>query len=234
MDRRILCVRHEADPTDDRITAWCAAHGIRADIRRPYLGDALGGITDDLAGVVVYGGTYNAYDSDKHPFLTEEYRMIDATMQAQVPLLGLCQGAQMIAHHMGAFAGAPAHGSHEFGYYEVTPTDAGQDLLPQPMHFTQAHFHTFDIPGGATHLARSALFENQAFAVDDHVMAFQFHPEQTIPGFQRWQDRGADWGRYEEPGVQDRAEQTRLMHAHDAAQHDWYMAFLDRYFGGAA
>lgn len=234
MDKRILCVRHEADPTDDRITAWCAQQGLQADIRRPFLGDGLGGITDDLAGVVVYGGIYNAYDTEKHPFLADEYRLIDAAMQACVPLLGLCQGAQMIAHHMGAFAGAPGHGNHEFGYYEITPTDAGRDVLPTPMHVTQAHFHTFDIPSGATHLARSALFENQAFAVDEHVMAFQFHPEQTIPGFTRWQDRGADWGRYSEPGVQERAEQTRLMHAHDTTQHIWFMAFLNRFFGDAA
>lgn len=233
MDKRILCVRHEADPTDDRVTAWCGAQGMIADIRRPFLGDTLGGITDDLAGVVIYGGNYNAYDTDTHLFLTEEYRILDAAMKGDVPLLGLCQGAQMIAHHLGAFAGAPEHGHHEFGYYEVTPTEAGAHLLPEPLHVTQAHFHTFDIPKGATHLARSSLFENQAFSVGDTVMALQFHPEQTIPGFQRWQARGHEWGRYEEPGVQSEAEQTRLMHAHDAAQHAWFMGFLDDFFGGS-
>ena len=231
---RILCVRHEADPTDDRITTWCAENGVTADIRRPFQGDTLGHITDDLAGVAIYGGNYNAYDTALHPFLHEEYRIIDAAMQAGIPLLGLCQGAQMIAHHMGAFAGAPGHSNHEFGYYEVTPTTAGTGWLPKPMHFTQAHFHTFDIPDGATHLASSALFKNQAFSVGGTVMAFQFHPEQTRSGFGRWMERGDDWGRYDEPGVQSKEEQTRLMHAHDAAQHAWFMGFLDRFFGGAA
>ncbi|MEL6451648.1 MAG: glutamine amidotransferase [Pseudomonadota bacterium] len=233
MDKRILCVRHGDGPMDDRITTWGGANGVRIDARRPWRGDTLGEVTDDLAGVVVYGGNYNAYDSDKHPFLREEYRMIDAALKADVPLLGLCQGAQMIAHHMGAFAGAPDHGIHEFGYYEVTPTTAGQTVLPQPMHFTQAHFHTFGIPDGATHLARSAHFENQAFSVGNRVMAFQFHPEQTIAGFQRWQARGDDWGRYGLPGVQDKDVQTALMLEHDAAQGAWFTAFLDRFFGAA-
>lgn len=228
---RILCVRHEADPTDDRITTWCAENGITADIRRPFQGDTLGDITDDLAGVAVYGGTYNAYDNALHPFLNEEYRMIDAAMTAGVPLLGLCQGAQMIAHHMGAFAGDPGHGQHEFGYYEVTPTAAGRDWLPMPMHFTQAHFHTFDTPHGGTHLASSALFANQAFSVQDKVMALQFHPEQTQAGFGRWMARGDDWDRYGKPGVQAKDEQRRLMAEHDAAQHRWFMGFLDRFFG---
>ncbi len=230
---RILCIRHEADPTDDRITRWCADNHVTADIRRPFRGEDLGGITDDLAGVVVYGGNYNAYDSAKHPFLRKEYEMIDAAMQSNIPLLGICQGAQMIAHHMGAFAGAPEHGLHEFGYYEVVPTDQGKTILPTAHHFTQAHFHTFDVPAGATHLARSETFENQAFSVGKAVMAVQFHPEQTPAGFARWMARGDDWGRYAEPGVQDKDTQTRLMQAHDAAQGAWLTGFLDTFFVGA-
>ena len=233
MDTRLLCLRHGDGPMDDRITTWCGANQVRCDARRAWQGDDLGDITEDLAGVVVYGGTYNAYDTDLHPFLKDEYRIIDAAMRADVPLLGLCQGAQMIAHHMGAFAGAPAHGHHEFGWYEVSPTDEGRDIFPEPLHFAQAHFHTFDIPDGARHLARSALFENQAFAYGDSVMGFQFHPEQTIAGFQRWQARGDDWGTYGKPGVQNRKEQTTLMLAHDAAQGAWFSAFMDRFFAGA-
>lgn len=233
MDKRLLCVRHGDGPMDDRITTWCAVHNVRLDARRPWRGDTLGDITDDLAGVVVYGGNYNAYDTELHPFLNEEYRMIDAAMQADVPLLGLCQGAHMIAHHMGACAGAPAHGTHEFGWYEVTPTKEGTEIFPELLHFAQAHFHTFDLPGGARHLARSALFENQAFAVGERIVGLQFHPEQTIAGFQRWQARGEGLGRYAEPGVQSRAQQTALMLEHDAAQGAWLNDFLNGFLAGA-
>lgn len=234
MDKRLLCLRHGDGPMDDRITTWCGANEVHCDARRAWQGQALGDMADDLIGVVVYGGNYNAYDTDLHPFLNDEYRIIDAAMKADIPLLGICQGAQMIAHHLGAWAGAPAHGNHEFGWYEVTPTAQAGDFLIDPTHFAQAHFHTFDIPTGATHLARSPLFENQAFSVGDRVVGVQFHPEQTVTGFMRWQARADDWGRWSEPGVQDRATQTRLMLEHDAAQGAWMRRFLDRFFGSAA
>ena len=231
MDKRLLCLRHGDGPMDDRITTWCGANQVRCDARRPWQGQDLGEITEDLVGVVVYGGNYNAYDTAKHPFLNHEYRIIDAAMTKGIPLLGICQGAQMIAHHMGAWAGAPNHGNHEFGWYEVIPTQDAGAFLATPTHFVQAHFHTFDIPNGAKHLARSLLFENQAFSVGDTVVGVQFHPEQTVTGFQRWQDRADDWGRWSEPGVQDRETQNRLMIEHDAAQGAWMRQFLDRFFG---
>ena len=228
MPKRILLVRHNAGPYDDRVTNFCALNGFAADIRAPFRGEKLGGVTDDLAGMVVYGGPYNADAADTTPFLNEEYRMIGAVMDAGLPLLGLCQGAQMIAYHLGAFAGAPDHGLHEFGYYEVEPTGADPDFLPGPLHFTQWHFHTFDIPKEAIHLARSAAFENQAFRVGKNVYGLQFHPEQTVEGFRRWQN--IDPGSYTRPGVQTRDRQTALMHEHDAAQAMWFYSFLGQLF----
>ncbi|WP_299613034.1 glutamine amidotransferase [uncultured Tateyamaria sp.] len=234
MDKRLLCLRHGDGPMDDRITTWCGANQIRCDARRAWQGQDAGQITDDVIGVVVYGGIYNANDTRKHPFLNDEYRIIDAAMMAGIPLLGICQGAQMIAHHMGAWAGAPTHGNHEFGWYEVTPTGEAGGFLNAPMHFVQSHFHTFDIPNGATHLARSPLFENQAFRVDDRVVGVQFHPEQTMAGFQRWQVRADEWGRWSEPGVQNLETQNRLMLEHDAAQGAWMRSFLDGFFAARA
>lgn len=228
MAKRVLLIRHGDGPTDDRVVNHCVLGGLTPDIRRPFLGDTLGGITDDLAGAVVYGGIYNAYDSDKHPFLREEYRMIDAVLAAGLPLLGICQGAQMIAHHLGAFAGAPEHDRHEFGYYEVTPTGADAAFMPGPLHLAQWHFHTFDLPQGAVHLARSDAFENQAFRYGANAYGLQFHAEQTIEGFRRWQAKDA--GAFAQPGAQSKAEQTRLMQAHDAAQADWFYGFLNGLF----
>lgn len=230
MEKRVLCVRHSDGPEDDRVTNFCKINGFHADIRRPFRGDALGEVTDDLAGVVVYGGMYNAYDTNLHPFLNEEYRMMRAAIDAKVPLLGLCQGAQMIAHMHGAFAGASENGAREFGCYEVTPTDAGRDVIPEPVHMFQWHFHTFDVPSDGELLASSALFENQAFRIGDLVYGFQGHPENTIEGFRRWQAKASE-DDYAKPGVQTKTVQTELMYRHDAAQADWFYGFLRRHFG---
>ncbi|TNF65096.1 MAG: glutamine amidotransferase [Rhodobacteraceae bacterium] len=226
--RRVVLVRHGDDPPDDRVVTHLLKAGYDPDIRRPFRGDLLGDVTDDVAGTVIYGGPYNAYDAALHPFLNEEYRWIDAALKADIPMLGICQGAQMIAYHLGEWAGAPASGLHEFGYYEITPTGADPDFLPGPLHVVESHYHTFDLPKGAVHLARSESYENQAFRLGDKVYGFQFHPEQTIEGFRRWQETKP--GTYGMPGVQDRETQTRLMLQHDAAQAEWFYGFLERLF----
>ncbi|QBF33676.1 glutamine amidotransferase [Thalassococcus sp. S3] len=227
MMKRVLLVRHDDGPSDDRVMSFLAMNGLRADVRRPFLGDPLGEVTEDLAGTVLYGGMYNAYDTETHPFLNEEYHWIGQMLDAGLPMLGLCQGAQMIAHHQGAWVGAPDHGLHEFGYYEVTPL--AEEFMPRPMHVAQAHFHTFDLPQGAVHLARSETYENQAFQIGEHVFGLQFHPEQTIEGMRRWQSQSTDLT--ERPGAQTRDVMTRLMHMHDETQAIWFYGFLAKLFG---
>jgi GMP synthase (glutamine-hydrolysing) len=127
--------------------------------------------------------------------------------------------------------GPVPEGLHEFGYYPVSPTDRAGDFLPGTLHMAQAHFHTFEIPQGAVHLATSPLVPNQAFRFGANVYALQFHPEVTIEGFRRWQAR--PWAAYGQPGAQTKAEQDRLMVEHDAAQAAWFYGFLGKLFGAA-
>ena len=228
---RVVLVRHGRDPSDDHIVTYLARTGFEVDERYPFDGELLGEMPSDVVATVVYGGNYNAYDSEKHPFLRDEYRWIDQALVRGLPLLGICQGAQMIAHHLGAFAGEPSHGRCEFGYYETVAVEGAEDFLPRPHHFVQAHFHGFDLPDGAQHLARSEVFENQAFEVNERVFGFQFHPEQTRAGFARWQDRGF---LYDRPGAQTRAVQDQLAATHDAAQEAWFMDFLSKWLPAQA
>ncbi len=232
MGKRVLLVRHGHEPADDRVVTWATQAGYEIDTRKPFAGDLLGDVTDDLAGTVIYGGLFNAYDTELHPFLNEEYRWIEACLDANVPMLGLCQGAQQIARHLGAWVGAKPHEIFEFGYHRIDPVPGSDGFLDGPIWVTQAHFHTFDLPEGAVHLARSETYENQAFRYGDHVYGFQFHPEVTIEGFRRWQVGKEEL--YGRPGVQPLEEQTRLMHLHDAAQATWFYGFLDRFLGAAA
>lgn len=236
MNKRVVLVRHGHDPDDDRVHTYVKQAGFIPDVRRPFAGDTLGDVTDDVAATVIYGGMYNAYDAEKHPFLKEEYRWIGAALDAGIPMLGLCQGAQMIAFHEGEWAGPLNPELHEFGYYEVTPTGADPDFMPSALHVTQAHFHTFDLPKAAVHLARSESYENQAFRLGDNVYGFQFHPEVTIEGFRRWQsykdtDAGKTSTYMNAPGAQDRATQDRLMYEHDPRQAAWFFGFLEKWLG---
>ena len=229
MAQRVVIIRHGDDPPDDRVHTYVVEAGFEADVRRPFKGEDLGELDESVAGTVIHGGPYNAYDADKHPFLKEEYRWIEKSLAADIPLLGICQGAQMIAYHLGAEVGATPEGTAEFGYYRIDPSPEAGDFMAEPVWCVQSHFHTFGVPESGKHLASSALFPNQAFAVGDKVFGLQFHPEVTIEGFRRWQQRER-WleGR---PGIQSRDEQNVLMAEHDAAQADWFYDFLSKLFG---
>ena len=227
--RKLVLVRHGDDPPDDRVVSFAVTQGFDPVIVRPFKGEALPEADDSVAGSVIYGGPFNVFEEDRHPFLHAEAEWIRTCMAGKVPLLGICQGAQQIARVMGAEVGPPASGLHEFGYYPVSPTPEGQDLLPDTLYMTQAHFHTFAIPEGAVHIATSPLYPNQAFRIGDRTYGFQFHPECTIEGFRRWQS--TPWAAYGKPGAQSREEQDALMLEHDARQAEWFYAFLAKLFG---
>jgi GMP synthase (glutamine-hydrolysing) len=231
MAKRILLIRHGDDPTDDRVFAYCMDAGFQVDLRRPFQGDTLPETTDGVAGTAIYGGKFNVFEEDRHPFLREEARWIARCLADEVPMLGICQGAQQIARSLGAWVGPLPDNRYEFGYYPITPTPEGADLFPGPMYIPQAHFHMFDIPPGAVRLAGSALFPNQAFRYGDKVFGFQFHPEVTAEIFRRWQD--ADWAHFDKPGAQDRSTQDRIMARHDGSLDRWFNAVLERLFGRA-
>ena len=225
---RVVMVRHGDDPADDRVALWLKRHGVPFEIIRPYLGEALPEIDGSVLASVIYGGKFDVFREDLHPFLHEENRWAEGCLKSETPLLGICQGAQTIAHVMGAKCGPPEPEVYEFGYYALHPTEAGRDLIPDGLHVVQAHFHGFDIPHGAERLASSAAFPNQAMQVGKNAWAFQFHPEVTEPVFRRWQN--GEWALFGKPGAQTREEQDGLLPMHDPAMGAWFDGFLDRLF----
>lgn len=228
MTRKLILVRHHEKPDDDRVQSFAEANGLTPLSYRPYQGDALPDLGADVAGVVVFGGRQSAADEESYPYLTAEMAWIKTVMAADVPLLGICLGAQMIIKVLGGQVG-PLNGNlHEFGYYPVSPTPEGQDFLPGTLHVTEAHYHTFTLPEGVTLLASGDSYANQAFRYGNKVFGVQFHPECTAEIFRRWQQSEA--AVYGQPGAQSREEQDQLMALHDAAQGVWFNRFLERLF----
>jgi GMP synthase (glutamine-hydrolysing) len=231
MVKRVVLIRHRDGPDDDRVAAYFKAEGIAPELRHPFKGEALGELDGSVAASVVYGGPFNVFETDKHPFLLEEHRWIEACMAKGIPLLGICQGAQSIAHVLGAAVGPKPGEPYEFGFYPVYPTAAGADLFPGELHVAQSHFHGFELPAGAEHLAYSEAFPNQAMRYGETSFAFQFHAEVTRAGLKRWQNNPD--AAYGKPGAQSREQQDRLVATHDPAQGAWFTAFLDKLFGSA-
>ncbi len=136
--------------------------------------------------VVIMGGPMAVYEMDRTPYLKDEALFIEKAVQAHKHVLGVCLGAQMLAHVLGArvYPG----GTQEVGWGEVTLTEEGMrdgcmaglavDGGKTAQVF-QWHGDTFDLPQGAVRLASSGLYPNQAFRYGGHVYALQFHIEVT-------------------------------------------------------
>jgi len=144
---------------------------------------------DGYDGLVVLGGPMSAYDDHRLPHLAVEMKLIESAMQRNLPVLGICLGAQLVARTLGA----RVYANHvkEIGWYDVVPSGhAEQDPLfddfDESETLFQWHGDTFDIPNGAIHLASSHYCMNQAFRFGDNVYAFQFHLEVDEPMIRRW------------------------------------------------
>jgi GMP synthase (glutamine-hydrolysing) len=231
MNKRVVLIRHGDEPADDRVVSFFRSRGLEPELRYPYRGDHLGNPDESVAASVIYGGPFNVFETDRHPFLLDEHRWAERCMAREIPLLGICQGAQSIAQVLGATVGPKPGEPHEFGYYPIFPTAAGRVFLPDRLHVAQSHFHEFGLPAGAELLAYSEAFPHQAMRYGARTYAFQFHAEVTRAGFRRWQ--AAPWAAFGKPGAQIRAEQDRLGAAHDARQHAWFMSFLEGLFADA-
>ena len=150
-------------------------------------GDPLPGY-HGFAGIIVMGGPMGAYEDERLPWLTAEKRFLADAVAADVPVWGVCLGAQLLAASLGADVGPGPE--PEVGVLTVQRTAAGAadpvfSVARDEFHALQWHGDTFALPPGATLLARSAAFEQQAFRVG-RAYGLQFHVEVGVPLATEW------------------------------------------------
>lgn len=140
-------------------------------------------------GLIILGGPMCVDQTDSHPHLLTEIRAIKLAMERQMPVLGICLGAQLIATALGARV--RPNPVKEIGWYAVTPTKEGKlDPLFRCFNGTeqifQWHGDAFDIPRGAVNLASSSDCPNQAFRFGERTYGLQFHLEVDEALIHRW------------------------------------------------
>jgi GMP synthase (glutamine-hydrolysing) len=141
------------------------------------------------AGLVVLGGPMNVDEVQRFPFLAREVEWIREAVEAEVPLLGICLGSQLLAKAMGAKVYANA--VKEIGWYEIElePAAADDPLFADSSArqiVFQWHGDTFELPPGAVHLALSRGCRHQAFRCGRAAWGLQFHIEMTPATIDAW------------------------------------------------
>jgi GMP synthase-like glutamine amidotransferase len=146
------------------------------------------------AGLIVMGGPMNVDEVDRYPFLADEVGWLRQAVEARLPMLGVCLGAQLLAKALGSKV--YANQIKEIGWYDVELLPAAEEdcifqaiakpPAPGNMNVFQWHGDTFDLPPGAVQLARSEQCENQAFRYGQSAYGLQFHIEVTAEIINDW------------------------------------------------
>jgi len=143
-------------------------------------GGSLPQTLDGIDAVISLGGPMNVYEEVKYPFLEAENTFIKNLLQEEIPFLGICLGAQLLAKAAGAQVNKSS--IKEIGWYEIKLTETGkQDRLFADMPFELSvfewHEDTFELPKEAILLAQGKNCKNQAFRVGRNAYGLQFHVE---------------------------------------------------------
>ena len=229
---RILFVRCDASETFGVAPAAVEASGATVQVwdaldpadPRPSL--------DDVAGVVVFGSTFNVEHADEQPFIKETADLIREALDRRIPYLGVCFGGQLLAWALDAPVGEGP--IREIGFEPIRPTEDGahdrlfSHLVDGDMGF-QWHRDAFDVPEGATLLATGDQVPNQAFRIGELAWGTQFHCEVNRSELEFWLDEFAkegdlltDWGKSSQ---QVRDEADRYIADHESRGREVFERF---------
>jgi GMP synthase (glutamine-hydrolysing) len=155
-----------------------------------------------VAALVLMGGPMAVYEAAGLPWMMRELAWLRSALEDGVPILGICLGSQLLAAAGRSEVYRGGRGA-EIGWAPIRPTAAGladpllgalfdDGALPEVPVF---HWHgdTFDLPPGATALAGSARYPQQAFRLGPLAWGLQFHVEVSAAIVEDWLARwGAD------------------------------------------
>ena len=149
--------------------------------------------TDDVSALVFMGAAVSV--NDPLPWVEGELRLIRRALEQELPVMGVCFGAQLMSKALG---GSVSRGSGmEIGWHpleRVEPDLQGWfETLPQRFDAFHWHADTFSLPEGSNHVLRSDCFAHQGFILGEHHLGMQFHLEMTQEMVKQWVERyGSD------------------------------------------
>jgi GMP synthase (glutamine-hydrolysing) len=182
-------------------------------------------------GLVVLGGPMNVDQGERYPHIAHEIEQIRVALERDVPVLGICLGAQLMAAALGATVHPGA--VKEIGWYPLSMSpEAAHDPLfrhfPPGQPVMQWHAYTFTEPPGAVHLASSESCPNQAFRFGSRAWGVQFHLEADERLVHRWLHVSSD---RHELGIGDTAGRVRSVEEDTRVNLPATRALAERVFG---
>jgi GMP synthase-like glutamine amidotransferase len=226
----IACLHNLQDAFTGHAGTAIRAAGVELTEHRLRDGEPLPDL-DAIDGVLSLGGEQSVTNIDADPMLTAEAQFLKEAVEREIPVLGVCLGAQLLAHALGGRVIRLPRQLIEWIPIEALPAAAGDPVigsLPEGAMALHWHEDGIELPPGAVELLRRRPGDTaEAFRVGESAWGVQFHPEVHDDGLDGWYQAG--YGELSAVGITE--EQARAADAlYMPAQH----ALSDALFGGFA
>ncbi|WP_103348260.1 type 1 glutamine amidotransferase [Amycolatopsis sp. CA-128772] len=218
---RILIIQPDASDPPGPFGDWLTDAGAELDVR--LLPEQELPELDGYRAVVCLGGGMGAEDDAKHPWLADVRRLLAKAASKNLPTLGICLGAQLLAVATGGRVETGPDGP-EVGPHLVSKKDAAWTdplFADLPLMQDVLQFHTDAItrlPPGAELLASSPRYTNQAYRFGRCVYGVQFHIETTPAVVESWAAECPEEAEFARPGA---LEHDKLVTAHADIEETW-------------
>ena len=226
----LLAVLHNlTEPFTGHAGAPLRSAGAELDERRLMDGDPLPGL-DGFDGIVAFGGDQSVRDIAADPLLQAEAELLGEAVARGVPVLGVCLGAQLLAHTLGGSVARLPRRMVAWAPIEPLPAAEGDPVLGAlPAGSMALHWNEdgFEPPPGAVELLRRPRGTGEGFRYGDSAWGVQFHPEVDPPSLEGWYRTG-----YQELSEAEVTEEEAR--AADALHLDGQRSLSEALFGGFA
>ena len=208
----VAILQHEASQGPGILLHHLQQQGIEHVLIDPCVQGSAPICARDYSGIIVLGSNHCA--NEQLRWIEDERCLLKNALACDVPVLGHCFGAQMLARAMGARVWR--NPCPNIGWGRVWISRSAQQLMDLPAQATifNWHYDTFEIPQGATRTMYGTHCLNKGF-VHGRYWAFQGHLEVTEQSIGDWCRAGHDellfaYG----PAVQSEAQILQQLHIH--------------------
>jgi GMP synthase (glutamine-hydrolysing) len=164
------------------------AAGVELDERFLLAGDPLPAL-DEVDAILSLGGDQSVCDIGGDPVLQAEAELLREAVDRGVPVLGVCLGAQLLAHALGGSVARLPQRLIAWTPIEPLPAAAGDPVLGSlPVGAYALHWNEdgFSAPPGAVELLQRPAGTVEGFRFGDSAWGVQFHPEVHPEGLELW------------------------------------------------
>jgi GMP synthase (glutamine-hydrolysing) len=183
---KLACLHHLESPFLGGAAAPLAA--ARLDQRDLLDGDPLPDL-DAIDGLISFGGAQSVTEIDRYPYLLDEAELMREAVARDVPVLGICLGAQVLAHALG---GSVRRLPRRAVTWLELARVADDELVPDPVWALHWNEDAIEPPPGATELLERGGLGCAAFRVGSGH-GIQFHADVDGPTLAGWYEPYGDW-----------------------------------------